>query len=227
MSVFNCCPTGVNHHQGASATRSPQKTCGAALGIILMIGGGVAAGVLYSYLGYVALACLAAVPIGLAITCCSCRKTGVVVGEAILKDTSKPWNERLATYFSIFLTSNNIQSCKICVQLNDNQGINVPGDFTISARHNIRDKVAWITRTIQNVKNSGPFNLTWAIITKSQQDISLLNCHLFIMTIFADGTIAMEKHPPVDYSIYMLHAEFKRVGITRLETHFATHLADI
>ncbi len=237
MACSGCCPRGVNKNQGAPATRSPQKTCGAALGIILMIGGGVAAGVLYSYLGYVALACLAAVPVGLAITYCSCRKTGGVVGEAILKDTSIPWNDRLTSYFCHFLISNKIRSCKICIQVNDNRRINVPADFTITAQQNIMDEAAQITRRIQNeMKNSRAFHLIWGVITKNPQQ-DRFNYQLFVMVINEDGTIILHKKPPrFAYPIPEIQDEFKKTGldnelkntgITRSVDELTQFLADI
>jgi predicted lipid-binding transport protein (Tim44 family) len=65
--------------------KSPGKGALIGLGIILMIGGAVAAGLLYSHLGYTSLTCLASIPAGIAL---------IVVG--IVRDTARQERIKLA-----------------------------------------------------------------------------------------------------------------------------------
>jgi hypothetical protein len=64
------------HYTILLIANSPCKATLVGVGIIVMIGGAVAAGVLYSYLGYVSLSCLAAMPIGIALIVAGIRYMG-------------------------------------------------------------------------------------------------------------------------------------------------------
>ena len=60
-------------HAEDKSKQSPYKVALIALGIILMIGGAVAAGVLFSYLGNASLICVLAIPIGIALVIAGVR----------------------------------------------------------------------------------------------------------------------------------------------------------
>ena len=66
-------PLNQPRHADNQFTKSPSSIGLIALGIILMIGGAVAAGVLYPYLGYVSLSCLSAIAVGIALIVAAVR----------------------------------------------------------------------------------------------------------------------------------------------------------
>ena len=83
-------PLNQPQHADNKFVKSPASVGLIALGVILMIGGAVAAGVLHSHLGYISLSCLSTLPIGIALIVMGVRSgKGGVIDETILSTTNK------------------------------------------------------------------------------------------------------------------------------------------
>ncbi len=198
MTCFDCC-FGVSHQAKNLATspkRTPQQNCCVALGVILSIGSVVAAGVLYSYLGYASLACLVLFPIGNTIIWKACLKSSA---KAPSVDTSIYWGNRVRNYLLDYLSDEDIRSCKICLNVKRG-GLSMPPVDIILTKNDTK-LVLWDTV----VNNGGlPDTISFAIVYKAGKD--LFNCRLLSLNINNKGEIAEGNRVTLD------GATLQRVG---------------